>query len=109
ISGREGRDVRWAVLTWEFPVLLKYKLVPQRRLRPFAALGPSFRLDGNFNGPRPSHYGITAAVGAEYKAGPVRLAPAVRYTRWAQERGNRSPFTPSTFLNQAQILVSFTF
>lgn len=109
ISQREGRDVRWAVLTWEFPVLVKYRFLPDRRLCPFVALGPAFRLDGNFNGPRPAHYGVTAGLGVEYTAGPVRLSPAVRYTRWAQERGGRSPFTASTFVNQAQVLATFTF
>lgn len=43
------------------------------------------------------------------KAGFVRISPTVRYTRWAQERGRNSPFRPSTFLNQAQILAAFTF
>lgn len=109
ISQREGRDVRWAVLTWEFPVLLKYKFRPDHRVRPFAALGPSFRLDGNFNGPTPAHYGVTASTGVEIKAGFARISPTVRYTRWAQERGRRSPFRPSTFLNEAQILAAFTF
>jgi hypothetical protein len=50
-----GGSVRFAVLTWEFPVLAKYKFRASHRVRPLAELGPSFRLDGNFNGPTPSH------------------------------------------------------
>jgi hypothetical protein len=53
-------DVRFAVLTWEFPLMAKYRISSFRGGRPFVELGPSFRLSGNLHGPAPSHYGITA-------------------------------------------------
>src|SRR5262245_29406355 len=76
-----GSDV---VLTWQIPVLAKYTWT-RRKWPPFAEAGPSFRLAGNLNGFNPSHYGATAAVGVETRGRGVRLAPAVRYTRWAKD------------------------
>lgn len=110
LHGRGGP--RFAVLTWEFPVLAKYKLRPSQAMRPFVELGPSFRTDGNFNGPRPSHYGITGGAGVEARVGWVKISPMVRYTRWAKERTPDPPQAPSdrsTFLNQVQCLVAFSF
>lgn len=51
-----------------------------------AVLGPSFRLDGNFNGTVPSHYGVTAGAGVEARLGRIKISSAVRYTRWGRER-----------------------
>jgi hypothetical protein len=110
LHGRGGP--RFAVLTWEFPVLAKYKLRPSRAVRPFVELGPSFRTDGNFNGPRPSHYGVTGGAGVEVRVGWAKISPRVRYTRWAEERTPDPPQSPSdrsTFLNQVQCLVAFSF
>ena len=71
-------------ITWEFPVLAKYRFnLP--RLRPFAEAGPSFRTAGNLNGTKPSHAGITAGLGVELHAAGLTFAPAVRYTRWAAD------------------------
>jgi hypothetical protein len=100
---------RFAVLTWEFPVLAKYKFRPSQALRPFVELGPSFRTDGNFNGPTPSHYGLTAGSGVEARFGKIRISPMVRYTRWAKERSQQAPSGRSTFLNQVQVLAAVSF
>lgn len=43
------------VVTWEFPVLAKYRF-GSGRLKPFFEAGPSFRTTGNLNF-YPSHYG----------------------------------------------------
>ena len=102
-------SVRFAVLTWEFPVLPKYKFRASRRVRPFGELGPSFRLDGNFNGPTPSHYGGTAGTGVEVGFGKLKISPAVRYTRWGNERAATNRFRPSTFLNEVECLAGFSF
>lgn len=110
LHGYDGQ--RFAVLTWEFPVLAKYKLPPSQAIKPFIELGPSFRTDGNFNGPRPSHYGFTGGAGVEAPVGRVKISPMVRYTRWAKERTPDPPRNPpwrSTFLNQVQVLLAFSF
>ncbi len=108
-SSADGR-VRFAVLTWEFPVLLKYRFLSSHRARPFAELGPSFRADGNFNGPTPSHYGVTGGLGVEARLlGRLKISPALRYTRWARERFSENPFRTATFLNQAECLVGISF
>lgn len=105
LSTVEG-DLRFAVLTWEFPVMAKYRFRPFRTWRPFVELGPSFRLDGNFNGPMPSHYGVTTGAGVEARLGKLRISPAIRYTRWGQPR---SPQGGGTFRNEVQALVGFAF
>jgi hypothetical protein len=77
------------VITWEFPVLAKYRFsLP--RLRPFVEAGPSFRTAGNLNGTTPSHAGVTAGLGVELHAAGLTFAPALRYTRWKAD--TVSPF-----------------
>jgi hypothetical protein len=96
----EGR-IREAILTWEFPVLAKYKFRPERHIRPFAELGPSFRLSGNLHGGVPSPYGITAGSGVEAHVSKVKIAPTLRYTRWEQGAGipvNRWEFLVGVYL-----------
>jgi hypothetical protein len=107
-SSLDGR-VRFAVLTWEFPVLAKYRLPTIRALRPVAELGPTFRADGNFNGPTPSHYGAAAGVGVEARVGRLKIAPTLRDTYWARERTALSPFRPSTRRNEVELLVTLSF
>jgi hypothetical protein len=58
-----GPGGHYAVLTWEFPAPAKYRFHAGHGWRPSVEVGPSFRLDGNFNGPTPSHYGITTGTG----------------------------------------------
>jgi hypothetical protein len=72
------------VITWEFPVLAKYRF-HWWKMQPFAELGPSFRTAGNLNGTHPSHEGITAGFGVELHARKLSFAPALRYTRWAAD------------------------
>ena len=72
------------VVTWQFPVLVKYKF-PLGRLSPFLEGGPSFRLAGNLNLSDPSHVGVSAGVGVEAQWRRLRIAPRVRYTRWAED------------------------
>ena len=72
------------VITWEFPVLAKYRF-HWWKTQPFAELGPSFRTAGNLNGTHPSHEGVTAGLGVELHARKLTFAPALRYTRWAAD------------------------
>jgi hypothetical protein len=100
-SGSAEGSVREAILTWEFPILARYKFRPLRRIRPFAELGPSFRLSGNLHGGAPSPYGVTAGSGVEAHVSKVKVAPALRYTRWAQGAGipvNRWEFLVGVYL-----------
>lgn len=96
---------KYPVVTWEVPVLAKYRL-PGRNLRPFLAAGPSFRTAGNTNGTSPSHFGVTAGAGVEMRWGNFRFAPTVRYTRW--RRDDRS-FEPTlTAPNQVEFLLGIS-
>lgn len=98
----------FTVLTWQFPVLAKYRLRPQSKIQPVVEAGPSFRLSGNLNGYSPSSFGFTAGGGVETNYKAVKIGPVLRYMRWAedfpQNRGG-----PQTVLNQIELLVSFTF
>jgi hypothetical protein len=76
-----------SVLTWEFPVLLKYRW-GVRGARLFGEAGPSFRASGNLQSSiPPSLYGFTAGAGIEKRAKGVGIAPALRYTRWSEGQG----------------------
>src|SRR5580704_6104863 len=75
------------VMTWEFPALAKYRF-RWGAWRPFLEAGPSFRTAGNLNGTNPSHYGLAAGAGAETSLGRFRIAPEIRYIRWAQDRNS---------------------
>jgi hypothetical protein len=87
---------------WEFPVLAKLRL-PIARWQPFITLGPSFRLP-KFDLPI---YGATVGAGIETKLKGIKIAPAVRYTRWGPDR---SSFGNSDFShNQVQVLVGISF
>jgi hypothetical protein len=91
--------------TWEYPVLLKYAL-PGSRLRPFVEAGPSFRTWKETQRVEPSHYGVTAGLGAEMNWGKLIFAPMIRYTRWASD--GRFPLR-STNPDQVELLGSFSY
>jgi hypothetical protein len=76
------------VVTWEFPILAKYRF-GSGKMRPFVEAGPSFRTTGNLNF-SPSHYGAAAGFGGETRWHGLKFAPVVRYTRWARERHGES-------------------
>jgi hypothetical protein len=94
------------VITWEFPILAKYRLLPSARARPFIEGGPSFRTAGNLNGTNPSHFGMSAGVGVEAHWLGLDFAPTLRYTRWAWDDPNRSFGSPSTRPDQLELLLS---
>ena len=65
--------------------MLKYSLPFAGRLRPFLAAGPSFRSQENASATEPSRLGVSAGAGAAFHLGRIRIAPTLRYTRWARE------------------------
>jgi hypothetical protein len=96
---------RSPVVTWEFPVLAKYRF-RDRRLNPLLEAGPSFRTAGNLNGTNPSRLGITAGFGVETRWRGLNIAPVVRYTHW--NRDDVSQDSASTGRNQVEFLVGFS-
>jgi hypothetical protein len=106
VVSQEGAVLGFApatVVTWQFPVLARYRF-SQGRLRPFLEGGPSFRSAGNLNSSDPSHFGVTAGVGAETGWRRLRIAPRVRYTRWAEDSRRADVRTRS---DQVEFLVGF--
>jgi hypothetical protein len=99
------RETRFTVLTWEFPLVAKYKL-PMLNSRPFVELGPSFRTSGNLNGATPSRYGVSVGAGVELPQRGVRLVPTLRFTRWAAD-GNRHGM--ETNANQVELVFGVRF
>jgi hypothetical protein len=79
-----GEGQGYSVLTWDFPVLVKYHVAKLGRA-PFIEAGPSFRAAGNLNGYNPSHFGATVGAGVETRTGWATLSTALRYTRWAKD------------------------
>jgi hypothetical protein len=104
----ERRNVRFATLTWEFPVLLKYRFSTPKG-RPFIELGPSFRAIGNVEITPPSHYGITGGTGMEFAIGRLKVSPAFRFSRWAPDGPSRYPNAAHAFQNEAQLLLGISF
>ncbi len=96
-----------SVTNWEFPVLAKYRFT-LALVKPFLELGPAFRSSGGRNGASPSIYGVAAGAGAEAFAWKLRIAPAVRYLRWARDQ-NAGPVAPFTALNQVELLLGISF
>ena len=94
------------VVTWEFPVLAKFRFPSVGAARPFLVAGPSLRTAGNLNGTRPSPYGFTGGLGAEIRIGSLRLAPSARYTRWAAESAGYS--SARTKLDQVEVLMGIS-
>jgi hypothetical protein len=92
-------------VTWEFPVLAKYKL-PLRPMKPFIELGLSFRTPQEVNGAWLSNHGVTAGAGVEARWRQLRIAPAIRYTHWAPDSTQGRSLV---LRNQAELLVAFTF
>jgi hypothetical protein len=106
--------------SWEFPMLLKYKL-PFPRIKPFLEAGYAPRvINGTVhyytNGTTddtdyPTSEGIVVGGGVQFGIGRLRLAPAVRYTHWNNTPvvvyfGN-GPQSQST-QNQADILLGIS-
>lgn len=102
------RKTLYSVLTWQFPVLAKYSFT-DAKWRPFVAGGPSFRISGNLNGYNPSHFGATAGAGVENLVGRgIRLAPAIRYTRWKSD-DRRFSWMGRTNPNSVELVFGVTF
>lgn len=72
------------VVTWQFPLLARYQF-SLGKFQPFVEAGPSFRATGNLNRADPSHFGVSAGFGLAADWRRLRIAPAVRYTRWAED------------------------
>jgi hypothetical protein len=93
------------VITWEFPVLAKYRFAA-RKWTTLVELGPSFRTAGNLNGANPSHAGVTAGLGVELHAGKLNIAPTLRYTRWAEDSAHIEG--PKSAPNQVELVAEFS-
>jgi hypothetical protein len=94
--------------SWEFPMLLKYRL-PVPLVKPFAEVGYAPRvIDGTITNyfyaststststsseHWPDSQGLVIGGGVQFGIGRLRLSPAVRYTHW-----NNTPIT-GTFVN----------
>jgi hypothetical protein len=98
-----GVDVSTTVSSWQFPLLLKYR-IGEGMARPFVGAGVAAYRVGGFDtetlaqlpqdlratlsraGDSFVNGGGLITGGVELKAGPLRLAPEVRFTRWAIRR-----------------------
>jgi len=103
VNGMLLRSSSGSNASWEFPVLAKYRFALPR-LRPFVELGPSFRLSEDL--PSASHYGTTAGLGIEGRAGRLKIAPGFRYTRWAPQP---PPSVTGMLRYEVEFLTAFTF
>jgi len=99
------RKTRFTVLTWEFPILAKYRL-PILKTNPFVELGPSFRASGNLNGAKPSRYGVTSGLGMDLPWGGMAISPTLRFTHWTADS---KTFGMATHPNQVELVFGVRF
>ena len=99
------RETNFTVLTWEFPILAKYK-VPIRKTSALFELGPALRTSGNLNGANPSHFGVTGGVGMEWRQSGLAFSPTVRFTRW---RTDAASGDMTTHRNQVELVFGVHF
>ncbi|MGD1090996.1 MAG: outer membrane beta-barrel protein [Bryobacteraceae bacterium] len=95
------------VVTWEFPILVKYRF-SFPLVKPFIDAGPAFRSAGNLNGSSPSNHGVAVGLGVEAHLWKLRIAPQFRYLRWAHDQ-HVGYFQPSTVPDQVEFLTAITF
>jgi opacity protein-like surface antigen len=111
ITVAPSSTTRTAIVSWECPLLAKYRL-PAHLVSPFVEAGPSFRSVTNqsLSGIQLSGEGFTAGVGVEAKLGPIKIGPEVRYTRWG---GDSNPAMSSlqaqSNVNQVELLLGLKF
>jgi hypothetical protein len=95
------------VVTWEYPVLLKYRFqLPL--VKPFIDAGPAFRDLGNLSHTNPSNHGFAAGLGVEVHFWKLKIAPQFRYLRWARDQ-NVPMFGLITVTDQVEFLTAITF
>jgi hypothetical protein len=104
-NGTRGSISPSPVVTWEFPVLAKYRFSLEP-VKPFIEAGPSFRISGNLNGTSPSTHGFAIGGGIEAHIRKLRIAPEIRYLHWAPDT-NVGPVAPFTVQNQVELLAGF--
>ena len=103
-----------AVNTWEFPMLVKYRM-PGLVARTFVEGGVSFQKLGDINkfatggSIEASRRGFVLGAGVEVKLVKVRISPELRWTRWGAKSFIQSPIDLLKSSSQAEILVGLTF
>jgi hypothetical protein len=106
------------VVTWEFPILVKYRFpLPAQfstwsRVKPFIDAGPAFRSAGNLSWTSPSNDGVAAGLGVEVHLWKLKIASQFRYLRWARDQNIREEeqhFVPSTVVDQVEFLTAISF
>src|SRR5215469_5413123 len=94
------------VITWEIPMLAKYRFGGEGRVKPFLEAGPAFRTTGNLNF-YPSHYGAAVGAGFETYWRGYRIAPVLRYTYWARDGLSYADW-PRSQQNQVELMVGIS-
>lgn len=89
------------VVTWELPVLAKYRF-HWSRVNPFVEAGPEFRTTGNLNA-TPSHLGVAAGAGVDVYWKGFDFAPVLRYSHWAPD-----PNETKTNADQVELLLGIS-
>ena len=106
----------YTYMSWEFPILAKYRFLHLPLVKPYVEAGPSFRAVSSSLSYF-SKSGLTVGAGVELKLSRLRIEPELRYTRWRSDmvltEGEAAGLvvvsTVPSNTNQAQFLVGIAF
>lgn len=107
-SAGMGRDsVNYT--SWELPVVAKYRFLHTPVVKPYVEAGPNFRfLSAPLDHFMPGH-GFALGGGVELKTWKLRIAPEIRYTRWAGDTNSSFQFYTKSNANQAELMLGVSF
>jgi len=106
LSSLTGSLTKSSYMSWEFPVLAKYRFrIPAPLIKPLIEGGPAFRAHSS-SLPDLTASGFTFGGGVEFKVPFVRLSSELRYTHWTAPG---STATASPKANQAELLFGIAF
>jgi len=113
-SGASATSASTTFNSWDFPILVKYHILPLPLIKPYVEAGPSFRATAGALSNYFSKAGFAIGAGVEVKVGRLRLEPELRYIRWGSDATVTNGSTTATNLaasnvNQAQFVVGIAF
>jgi|SRR5579863_6005828 len=101
-GGKDSADY----VSWEVPILGKYRFLHTPLIKPYVAGGPSFRILEAPLDHFMSTHGFALGGGIEFKVSRLRISPELRYTLWGSD--SNFAFEAKSNQNQVELLIGLT-